>query len=208
MLEEDGSLLPEQCVRKKLIQNELHLLYAEEELQWFQKSHQRWLLQGDQNSSYFHWVANGRRRKNNMLSLKDGEINIEGTDNLLKHATDFYKNLFGPAPGNLVPIDSDMWEAHENLSAQDNEDLCRPFTMEEVKEALFSMDINRAPGPDQIPVEFYQFCWEIVKYDIMRLFGAFFKGNLMCKDYTMALLPCFLRYLMLRRLPNIVLFAC
>ena len=63
LLEEDGSLLPKQCVRKNLIQNELHLLYAEEELQWFQKSHQRWLLQGDQNTSYFHRVANGRRRK-------------------------------------------------------------------------------------------------------------------------------------------------
>ena len=156
LLEEDGSLLPEQCVRKNLIQNELHLLYAEEELQWFQKSHKKWLLQGDQNTSYFHRVANGRKRKNNMLSLKDGEVNIEGTNNLLKHATDFYKNLFGPAPRNLVPIDGNMWEAHEKLNVRDNENVCRPFSMAEVKEALFSMDVNRAPGPDQISFEFYQ----------------------------------------------------
>ena len=40
------------------------------------------------------------------------------------------------------------------------------------------MDINRAPGPDDIPAEFYQCCWDIVKSDIMRLIDSFHKGML------------------------------
>uniref|UniRef100_A0A453HLC8 Reverse transcriptase domain-containing protein n=1 Tax=Aegilops tauschii subsp. strangulata TaxID=200361 RepID=A0A453HLC8_AEGTS len=40
------------------------------------------------------------------------------------------------------------------------------------------MKSNRAPGPDNIPAEFYQHCWDIVKEDIMRLFTAFHVGNL------------------------------
>jgi hypothetical protein len=47
-------------------------------------------------------VANGRKQKNYIVMLKDGEINIEGTANLLKHAMEFYKNLFCPAPSNLM----------------------------------------------------------------------------------------------------------
>jgi hypothetical protein len=43
----------------------------------------------------------------------------------------------------------------------------------EVKDALFSIKINKAPGPDNIPIEFYQHCWHLIKYDIMRLFFAF-----------------------------------
>ena len=37
---------------------------------------------------------------------------------------------------------------------------------------------NRAPGPDNIPAEFYQVCWDIVKNDIMALFKAFHQGTL------------------------------
>ena len=72
----------------------------------------------------------------------------------------------------------DTWADEEKLSADDNADLCHEFTETEVKEALFSMAHNRAPGPDNIPVEFYQVCWDIVKEDIMRLFEHFRKGTL------------------------------
>jgi hypothetical protein len=40
------------------------------------------------------------------------------------------------------------------------------------------MEINKAAGPDKIPIEFYQTCWEIVKYDIIQLFDEFFKGKI------------------------------
>ena len=71
-----------------------------------------------------------------------------------------------------------MWGDHEKLTVQENEKLCKPFTVKEVKDALFSMDTNHAPGPDQIPIEFYQHCWDVVKDDIMNLFYAFFPGSL------------------------------
>jgi hypothetical protein len=123
-MEEESGLSPEMFVRKSQIFVELQNLFAEEELQWIQKSHERWLLCGDQNTSYFHRICNGRKRKNTVLLLKDGDVNIEGTDNLVNHATSFYKNLFGPTPGNLIDIDENMWDDSERLSEEDNLDLC------------------------------------------------------------------------------------
>jgi hypothetical protein len=35
------------------------------------------------------------------------------------------------------------------------------------------MEKNKAAGPDKIPIEFYQVCWNIVKYDILQLFDDF-----------------------------------
>ena len=58
------------------------------------------------------------------------------------------------------------------------EDSKENYSKEDVKKALFSMKSNRAPGPDNIPAEFYQHCWDIVKEDIMRLFTAFHAGEL------------------------------
>jgi mannosylglycoprotein endo-beta-mannosidase len=156
-----------------MITVELMEIYKDEELMWYQKSHEKWLLEGDLNTSYFHRVANGRKRKNTMMSLDDNGVVIEGTDKLIDHATSYYKNLFGPAHGNLFPINHSMWKPHEKMDDNDNEIISRPFTIEEVKDALFSMKKNKAPGPDNIPIEFYQHCWHIIKNDIMNLFLCF-----------------------------------
>lgn len=157
---------------------ELHELLVNEEIFWLQQSHERWLLKGDLNTDYYHKIANGRKRKNTIHSLKAGDVKIEGTNNLIAHATEFYKNLFGPAPGNEFHMDPDTWTTNEKLDEEDNADLCRAFTETEVKEALFAMAHNRAPGPDNIPVEFYHVCWDIMKDDIMLLFEHFHKGEL------------------------------
>jgi mannosylglycoprotein endo-beta-mannosidase len=62
-----------------MIMVELMEIYKEEELLWYQKSHEKWLLEGDLNTRYFHRVANGRKRKNTMISLDDNGVVIEGT---------------------------------------------------------------------------------------------------------------------------------
>lgn len=40
------------------------------------------------------------------------------------------------------------------------------------------MKPNKAPCPDNIPIEFFQYCWEIVKVDIMKLFYWFHENKL------------------------------
>jgi hypothetical protein len=91
----------------------------------------------------------------------------------LQHETKYYKDLFGPAPSNMFRLDPNLWKPEEKLNVEDNENLCRHFTIDEVEKALFSMKKNKAPGPDNIPIEFYQHCWELVQHDILKLFVAF-----------------------------------
>lgn len=43
----------------------------------------------------------------------------------------------------------------------------------EINEALFQTERNKDPGPDKIPIEFFQKCWDIVKGDIIQLFDDF-----------------------------------
>ena len=82
----------------------------------------------------------GGKEKNNIISFKNEDETIEGTPNLILHATEFYKNLFGPDIGNLFHLDSDLWEEGELVSEEDNSYLTRPFTEEEIKSALFQME--------------------------------------------------------------------
>jgi hypothetical protein len=185
-------LAPEKVVKKTQIKVELYNIHAEEESYWHQISHARWLLHGDQNTSYSRKIANGRKKRNTVHSLDDNGVLVEGMGDLLIHATDYYKKWFGPAPSNMFNLSPNLWTDEETLNAADNADLTRPFTTEEIKKALFSMETNRAPGPDDISSEFYQHFWEVVKDDIMNLFYGFYNGtlDLQCLNYkVITLLP-------------------
>jgi hypothetical protein len=40
------------------------------------------------------------------------------------------------------------------------------------------MKLNKAPGPDGLPVEFYQVFWSLIKDDLMAMFRDFHAGDL------------------------------
>jgi hypothetical protein len=65
----------------------------------------------------------------------------------------------------------------EQVSHEENELLTRPFSMDEVQDAIFQMEHNKALGLDGFSAEFYQACWEIIKNDLMALFREFHWGG-------------------------------
>ena len=123
-------------------------------------------------------MANGRKRANAIVSFMDGGDSIEGDSNMIEHATNYYKNLFGPAPGNAFPLNVEIWDSNELVTNEENTELTKPFSKTEIKEALFQMEKNKAAGPDKIPIEFFQHCWEIIKDDVVKLFENFHEGKL------------------------------
>lgn len=64
------------------------------------------------------------------------------------------------------------------VSELENDILTAMFTEAEIKEAVFQMEHNKAPGPDGFLAEFYQVFWEVVKADLMSMFIDFHKGEL------------------------------
>jgi hypothetical protein len=64
------------------------------------------------------------------------------------------------------------------ISPMENEFLEAEFSKKEVREAVFQMKHNKAPGPDEFPVEFYQAFFSLIKDDLMAMFRDFHAGNL------------------------------
>lgn len=44
--------------------------------------------------------------------------------------------------------------------------MCKPFQMEEIKEATFQINDNSSPGPDGFNSKFYKVHWDNIKMDI------------------------------------------
>ena len=114
-LEETEPLTPDLYEKRTNLCAELNDILADEELFWLQHSNERWLLKGDQNTAFYHRVANGKKRKNTIHSLTDGKVVSEGTKDLLNHASSYYKELFGPARGNIFHLSPDTWDEGEKL---------------------------------------------------------------------------------------------
>ncbi|XP_039122026.1 uncharacterized protein LOC120258641 [Dioscorea cayenensis subsp. rotundata] len=53
----------------------------------------------------------------------------------------------------------------------------RPFLMDEIKFAIFSLGGNKAPGPDGFPLYFFKLFWDTVKNDIFKLCEDFYFGR-------------------------------
>jgi hypothetical protein len=169
-LEETGPLSPTQRKRKIMLQQEMLKILDNEESFWRQRSRENWLLQGDSNSAFFHRASNGCRRKRTIFSLKKGDSIIHGDAALFEHATSFYKDLFGPIDDTGIRLRDDIWLEDEKLNNFDIVDMDRRFSLEEIKEVVDHMEKNKAAGPDGFPIEFYQHCWDIIKFDIMQVF--------------------------------------
>jgi len=100
-------------------------------------------------------VANGKRRKTRIYMLEQEEGIIEGEEKLEKYVTKYYKNLFGKSERNNISLDETRKEDITQVLEEENMILVEEFTEKEVRDAIFQMKHNKAPGPDGFPVEFY-----------------------------------------------------
>ena len=81
--------------QKIALEVELEKLMEMEELYWQQRGGDRWILQGDSNTGYFHLAANGRKRKKTIFSLEEDGVSTTYQELIQKMIYDYYKQLFG-----------------------------------------------------------------------------------------------------------------
>ena len=158
-------------VLRNKLQNDLNKILREEEIKWYQRSKEKDIKEGDGNTKYFMIKASGRKRRSKIFRFIQDEGIIQGDEQLLKYATDFYKKLFGPVE--LLPVSLNI-PLTDMLSDEDKSKLASKFTLDEIKTAVFSMRHNRAAGPDGMPIEFFQTFWHLICNDLLSLFQDFY----------------------------------
>lgn len=111
LIEEGGVLSQDQFNEESAKQAELFNILENREL--YQKN-ETWPLKGHNNTKEFRRVANGRKRIATIFNHHDTENIIEGDSNLLQYATNYYEDLFGPAPRYNFPNDHNLWSGSKN----------------------------------------------------------------------------------------------
>ncbi|XP_031091035.1 uncharacterized protein LOC115996030 [Ipomoea triloba] len=155
---------PASLAEFKRIEDQLPRLEAQEDTFWRQRAKQHWLRGADANTKFYHRYASARKKKNTLSKLKNDEgVWVEG-DAMQSVILNYFNDIFHSSGSSLV--ESFFNGITPRVSQTDNNYLLRPFENEEVKEALFSMFPDKAPGPDGMNPGFYQHYWDVVGGDV------------------------------------------
>ncbi|CAA2976911.1 Hypothetical predicted protein, partial [Olea europaea subsp. europaea] len=105
----------------------------------------------------------------------------------------FYQNLLGQQPtGESLDMNLLRKALPKSISAVQNENLDRDVSFEEIKEVLFPLKDNKAPGPDGFNAGFFKRTWNIVKNDVLCAIKSFFDSGKLLKQVnatTITLVP-------------------
>ncbi|KAL2225589.1 UNVERIFIED_CONTAM: hypothetical protein Sindi_2981200 [Sesamum indicum] len=176
-------------------QNELYLLlehccrvvYAKaaklEQIMLQQRAKMQWMKDGDQCSRvFFRKIA---QRRNGFTHTDLGEIAHEFVS--------YYQNLLG---GTRRRLSVDIrylrpWARHCITDEEANQ-LLLPLSADDVKQAVFDIADDKAPGPDGYSSRFFKAAWPVVGEEVTRAVLDFFSTGKLLKQVNstiLALIP-------------------
>ncbi|XP_071713547.1 uncharacterized protein [Rutidosis leptorrhynchoides] len=141
-----------------------------------QKARVRWVLEGDENTRYFHSVIKRGYNKNNIRGLTINGVWCEDPNDIKEAAFHHFKSRFEEQPGfrpSLIDLTYPMLSSDEAISLE------APISEPEVLEAIHDCGSSKAPGPDGFNLRFFKKFWDIIKVEVLEaitcLIGSFYK---------------------------------
>ncbi|XP_042505579.1 uncharacterized protein LOC122082168 [Macadamia integrifolia] len=145
---------------------------------WAEKSRSRWRNQGDRCSKFVHISVKIRRMKNSIKSLKmvDGTL-ISDREQIKEYVAGYYERFHKGTP---LTNHMDLLQCIPNvLEEWDRGRLDGIPSDSEIKNAVWDLDSDNAPGPDGFPGAFYKSCWDIISSDLCNAIRWFFRTGFM-----------------------------
>lgn len=117
-----------------------------------------------------------REMRNTIQEIKcrSGLI-VSSQEEIKKEAEGFFNEFLSLEPSDIRRVE--VAEIQEILNVRCSEDersqLIKPVSDEEIRDVLFSMPNNKAPGPDSYTTEFFKAAWSVIGKDFTTAVHSF-----------------------------------
>ena len=154
----------------------MHELLLAEESFFKQKSRIKWIQEGDMNTKFFHRMMAARQKHRTISTLMDPEgRKLTTYTQITNEAVSYFQQLLGVTDANVSGCPKVLLaEMLPGISESSQADLIRPISVEEIKATMFSINGDKAPGPDGYSSQFFKSSWSIVGGDVCRAVIYFF----------------------------------
>lgn len=145
-----------------------------------QKAKIKWAIEGDENTKYFHGIINSKAKTNFIHGITINGQWVNDPIRIKKEAVKYFSKKFDYASDDRPSL---ICNNFKKLNDQQKNLIESPFSMEEVKRAVWDCGDEKSPGPDGFSLRFYKIFWEVIKSDLMLAFkyfedfGNFGSGN-------------------------------
>ena len=154
--EELVSLSNGEQIRRLQLEGDIEQLASLEETSWKQKSWALYVKEGDNNTRYFHRLANSHRNANHIKRIEVDGVLYEDESDVHSQLVLFYQGLYKETKVGRPTMDELVFaciEEDERLSLE------KEFLKEEVIQVLREMEGDKAPSLDGFTMTFFHKCW-------------------------------------------------
>ena len=158
---------------KANLMSKLEDLAAEEIADLKQKAKSKWVLEGDENSRFFHGIIPKKIKNNRIYGLNVNGVWKAEAEIMKEEVYNFFKSKFSD-DNPIRPIHRS--NLFKKLTREHSEWIEVPFSVEEIKEAVWSYGNNKAPGTEGFTFVFIRRFWDKIGRDICDVV-KFFESN-------------------------------
>jgi hypothetical protein len=108
---------------------------------------------------------------------KEGNIS-DSLPQIQSHIFKFYRALFGQVGNKQASTQDNFWDDQFKIGLSDQLLLEQPFTKKKLREAVFGSEAQGAPGPDGFGFLFYQYFFDLVKHNLLKILQHFYSHSL------------------------------
>ncbi|KAL2228615.1 UNVERIFIED_CONTAM: hypothetical protein Sindi_1841200 [Sesamum indicum] len=155
-----------------------------------QRAKIQWMKGGDQCSRVFFRKIAQRRSASRILQVNDDHgVTHSEPEEVINEFVTYYQNLLGGERRRTM-IDLRFlqpWARHV-LTEEEASSLLLPVTPADVKQAVFDIAEDKAPGPDRYSSGFFKAAWPIVGQEVTTVVMDFFNTGRLLKQINTTLL--------------------
>lgn len=140
---------------EKKLEKELDKVLYQEEVLWFQKSREEWIILGDQNMSYYNASTMVHKSLNSVTFLNNDHEEVITNSKAMKDLIlGHFRELFKKVPSYMIEAAPNNCFPH--MDDQVKSQIKRELMKDDILHAMFETTPLKAPGLDNLHETFYQ----------------------------------------------------